>query len=445
MMNIKTVVGAVLDRRDLLAWVGNQLTPVVKSIDSADLQLDHDSCVLIWRDRASVQGRGPLIVVADQGLAEFFAFTSTYLPAYTPFSAFFRVLGITAFRSMMTSRETDGVIPHAAIGIAIAEAALAQVGRRTLDRISVSSIRSTLSATLLCAVWQQKLEAPLEEVAARWRTLILATGDRQNRWNLEKFVEVIGIFSTSLLDSSASLPPNMYAALRVTQTEGSITVDAWRLLVSNTPTFAGAFDKLRGPREDRLKAARVVLKDLTTMREKVDQTEAECLAGCIIAMIGDGSFQYLPLALELGEFLPASILWFAAWCALFKSNDILSFSNSVGRRAARDIFTDADLFALPTCDIAIEEWVTVYDRATDGKFHSLYPGWASVEISPCQNALIRMQGQQVDREARFTASSDLQEAIRMLDRTRQLVSRAIGRTSDIDQPGLPYSERPNRR
>ncbi|MCQ8873089.1 hypothetical protein NP945_14755 [Mesorhizobium sp. LMG17149] len=448
MKNNTYLEGAIVNRKDFVAWIGKQLSPVRVPVSALNFRrnLKADSCALIWSKNQVGGNSLPFIVVPDESLPDFFAFVNTYLLGYSPFSAFFRVIGISVYDEIASDRSSKEHfwLPQTAVGIAIAEAALRQGGRRLVEAPNVASIRSTLSCALISAAYQLHPNVPLERIASRWLAIRRGFGEDDSNSSVERCLTVVGAYIAALSDASASRQSKLYDAIRQTRTDGVVTAEVWRLLVSNIPEFQDIFNKLRGPREERVRVARSALIELATRKDRIDLMQLECIAGCVLALVGDGSFQYLPLAVDLGSSLPTSILWFAAWCSLFKATDILEYGGSVGRRVARDVFTPIEFFGAPQCDISSDELLVIRENLKISNLNAPDSSLLVVEIFPFVNSIFRLKDSAFGTGKPNISLDDLMEVERLIDRTKLFLNRAMNRDRDTDQSRLPLGDRSRR-
>jgi hypothetical protein len=81
-----------------------------------------------------------------------------------------------------------------------------------------------------------------------------------------------------------------------------------------------------------------------------DPLAGEFLAGLLLAVSGNGSFELLRSGKELLNRSPVSIIWFGVCAALFEESNVLTTANCVGRRLVRDLQRPPGLFDPPESD-----------------------------------------------------------------------------------------------
>lgn len=440
--------GVVLNRKAFVSWMGGQETAKRAPLRKLNLARDltEECCALLWSSSpTSGPHERPLIVLPVNGVTEFFAFVGTYMPDYAPFSAFYRVITLEELDVIIeaAARPLSGFFPQESVGIAIAEAALREGGRKATERTNIAAVRSTLSSVLLASAYNGNRRTSLGAVADHWRLARRILGSDDTATSVQTCLSVVSRYIEAL--DSESPQTTLAESVRLARLSGGVTAESWRLLVSAFPELSNVFERLRGPREERLKVARSVLQGLAAFEGKLGSEDVDCIGGCVIALIGDGSFLYLPLAIDLGRQSPGTILWFAAWCSVFASTDILSFNGAAGRRIARDLFQPFEIGSPPQCDIAVEELAISADDLRMTNVKALNPAAILVEIFPGVNAVFETERGQSDYQQRREELEDLVEIDRLLDRAREGVARAIYRRERGGPDKATGRERHNRR
>jgi hypothetical protein len=163
-------------------------------------------------------------------------------------------------------------------------------------------------------------------------------------------------------------------------------------------------------------------------------------------MVGDGSFQYLPLCREFGNDLAGATLWFGLWASLQKTSDVLTIGNCAGRRAARDVFNVAKPFDIPRDDISFDELQVIGINPSDQpKFRSAQQAVLSVELVPGVSARFRWgKAQQKISESSPRAVEDLSELQLLLERAARMANR-LSDALDVDNSRRRSDARTKRR
>ena len=166
-------LAATLSREQFIGWLGGSFAPKPDPLHpNASLpRLAKEEILLLWQDTGMDGDLKPIIVVRDQDLQNFFAFTATYVSTFVPFTAFFRVVSLEFVPSMLkaTVSGTGSKFPVELVGVAIAEAGM-QIGERakTVSDISVLAGHATLSNAMLAALRSGYEPAVVSQIALNW-------------------------------------------------------------------------------------------------------------------------------------------------------------------------------------------------------------------------------------------------------------------------------------
>ena len=448
---------ARLNKSDLLDWLGGQSRPVTTRVSIDQLQQPlNDAIGLLWQEKPGSVKTTPVIFVADAQIVDFYAFVGTYVATYRPFSAYFRVISQESLPEVLQLADTQrqrSELPASLIGVAIAEAFIQSRGRvKTAADLSVSAVSSTLSAALAAAVSHGYGPATLEDIASRWQRARRLSSDDTLALEPRKITGVWGIILNAFSKKSpyhsdeGATAQSISVALR-SALEGASDISEWVYpLTARIPSLGDAALRMRGAREERVR----VLTDVFQVLSKWDGEPLlkEFLGGTLLSMVGNGSFDYLPLLSSLARELPGAALWFAVASALQKGNDALTAGDCLGRRTVRDVLLPLDVFAPPRDDIALEE-LELFGRSNPERlgFRTAQQSIIAVELTSGVSGRVRswVAGRadtQVPTLDRQINSKDLEELSMLLDRARSAVNRLGSR----DQNDLFDSRtRPSRR
>jgi hypothetical protein len=441
------LTAAVLTRENFLAWLSGRGPDQSFRLDGGKLQarIPKGQYAVIWdKDTSFAQHGRAIISLSQSDMQDFFAFVTTYVSGYVPFTAFFRVVPIEVLDDFLES-STNGISKHpdapsSLIGVALAEAFLRMPGRpSSVDDIPLSAVGATLSSVLAGALGTATGRKSLETIASRWMTVRLWLGDQESSGQLRNVVEIFravsGYGGARRDGTEGSISPEQSKAVLNVIANGVISQDDWSLLTSKNQRVEDAYARMRGPREDRTKTFFSSLQVLRSELNADSRGAIECLAGCLLAMVGDGSFQYLPLCREFGDDLAGATLWFGLWASLQKTSDVLTIGNCAGRRVARDVFVAPRAFDMPKDDISFEELQVIGISPSDQpRFRSAQQTSLSVELVPGVSARFRWgKVQPRISDSLPQAVVDLSELQFLLERAGRTVARLTD-LLDADNP-----------
>ena len=434
-----------LSREDFVKWMADALVGIPTLPRDTKYQPSKSGDVtLAWPDFQS--NARPIVCVAERQLQEFYAFVSTYSAAVRPFSAYFRVIPLElsdVLEQSRRERRNEMQLARMIAGASIAEIWMA-AARRTGRLSNVlpllqSSVSFVLGQIVLAGYGSNAFEWALHEWTATragqvdlesnrglvatimaWRQVYLATNS--TRKGPRDVDGPIAAFISEAVESRAIRPD----LLRSLSGIGGADVDLTKLLVAS--------------REERIGRFNETLADFRRRGE--NGLSSEFLAGLMLAIAGNGSFEMMRSAREFDGWLDGAVIWFGICAALFEESNVLEYANSAGRRIVRDLLRRDDPFDLPTADICSTElrFVGSNSRAENGQL-GLH-GSNSVEIEILPNVVTRALLQEGAQSAVDLEGRDM--LLRTLDEMSHLAARARRILADRNGDDLYRPRRPTR-
>jgi len=439
---------SLLTREEFLSWLGGRPAASSEPFEAAGSTLPRiapGSLALFSDNNDVTDARTHYVVcVPPAELHDFFAFASTYVGTFAPFSAFHRVLTPEAFIAHAARAARPSSTPDSIMGVAMAEAYAHARGRVALKDLTISAVLSTLSSVLATGLRRGFSAEELPQLTSGWMrarqgqpedSLVLSTAQIQEAW------QVISLaFSPEPLVVTKREPASRIALfVREIAQGGDVETQALQSLLKSTIGVDGFAVKMKGTREERIKT----LGDLLPAIAQSTQSELlrDFLSGTVLSMVGGGSFDFLPLTDRFREIAPGAVIWFGLIASLQRGTDVLSTAECLGRRVARDAFTPFDIFDPPTDDIAIDEFDILRKSRKEGQgFRSGHLSVISIEIAPGVSVKIRSgsssrsDGGRSDLESQRRLGADieqLRELKYLLDRARHTVDRIAGEQDDL--------------
>lgn len=355
---------AVLDPEEFLSWLGNGRLPKpsVQSLSWVRKRLSSAFCGVAIRGGNNVLDVNSTVVVVEENrMQDFFAFVSTYVNEFAPFSAYFRVVSTNQIElisedASMTFNGATSVIDRL-VGTAIVEAAIYLQGSGEAVRpVTIAAAGATFSAAALQGLALSP-KADVYSISQGWQSLRAALGSDQLPLNTDALARFWQILRVAVHGGEAldvTVPDVILSALRTVMANGRLDDVALENLLSSLPELAGDLSRFRGTREGRARAIQEAISVLSRSRGDEDQLR-DCVAGCLISLIGDGSFKFMPAALSTSSILRMAPLWFAVWSGLQTNSDIMTEFNCMGRRIARDLRARVGVYDGPNDDISVME------------------------------------------------------------------------------------------
>lgn len=433
---------ASLDKENFLDWLGGRVEPRTERLTARWYKGKVSNRIsLIWADENPKNQALPLVVVPENEMHDFYAFVSTYVSTYRPFSAFFTVLPFELLQSTLT-QSTVAILPREVysklIAVALAEAYAQSRGKvRTLNDLTVQGVQATLSATLMSAVWKGFKSEELVSVADRWvmaRNLIsqgsLAIKPRE-------ILDVWETINSSILSTTGSKRARSKNQLSDLLRNGLLdtnTFDEW--FIPFVRKILGSDDSiktLKGAREGRIKIVPHIVNSLR--HSKAERSVVEFVAGGLLSMVGNGSMSQLHLTDQLTRELPKSVLWFGAISAFQSQSDALVASNCLGRRALRDLLKANHPFSPPEHDISLDELNMLGEKALlSDAIRTEHRGTISVGLLCSVQAPFRRTPIKKDGEDRTVQLRQSPHESERMDELRVLLERANRIARELHRP-----------
>ena len=428
---------ATLSRDEFLDWLGGGGGRQVDKSSGEPSEGAEQVVTLVWDGPRDETRKQPLIAMPVQGMNDFFAFTSTYVATYRPYSAFYHVIPLELVEQIEQRRELDNsMLPRFAklvAGGALAEQYLRSRSRSASFGASLTAANATLCASLGAAIVAGYPPAVLAWITDQWSSAHL----RGENYSVDQAatIEIAPIwrlmFSTVHGEvDGANYHGNMSAmavsGFILAALGGGVTAELLGSLGPDLPTNEDPVKVLLAPREERIRSFN---RFVASMGETAsDGLEQPFMAGLLLAIAGNGSFDMLRSAKELAERSPAAIVWFGICAALFEDSNVLTVGNCRGRRIVRDLRAPGDMFDAPNSDLgAFEYRVLSRDPAALDQANSTSADAFCLELLPGVVTYVPRQVRDhevQERDDYQVLAEGLAEMRYVLDRTQRRLSRS---------------------
>ena len=424
-----------------------QRDPAAVSIDPKEggewEGLQKGSIGLVWAKEPRGGELPVALVVREVEVEDFFAWTNTYLPNWSPISAYFRVFSDIDVISPDHKMSNEGrkVLEAASVGLIVAEAMGQSSEGYDIDRVSSSACVATFSYAASQGV---RRNVEMKELAREWANCRSVTGQAPLRIEVESMVEpwetVVDMVSNRV-DASAGRSRRgkgrlLVEGLKEVVEEGEIGETTWKRLTTGFPTARQAIKPMKGTQEERVIVLEAVLGERANRGSRYTE-ENSFIAGYLGSRIFPGTIKHAGLVLKHLERYPSAVLWLGLFAGLHGRRE-LNLS-SLGRHVWRAIAEEESILSRPRCDIGIRELRVLVDGGIFGtQYKTTTPGRLVVELRPNVSTVVRWPVQDVVREARrqgelFASrtsemggvAKDLKEARRSLDKAIKKLERWI--------------------
>lgn len=336
------------------------------------------------------------VILDDSKRRDFLAWVLTYLPSFSPFTAYFRVVDReTAERCSAFGEPHLDEFADAAVGLILCEAAAYLEHTNSPSQLSSVSSASTCSFALGRSFALGVFSAHGRSVASAWQTarettqqrhLPLEIGDILEPWQVLRLLQEP---KDSRGDALGRLPPEILKAGGEIRRNGAVGKKTWKQLVGSLPFLPEAPERMTGRREDRVQVLEKALRILATeLRSQLPL--GAFLAGYLASRVSDGSLEHVELVRTAADAFPAALLWYGLCAGLHPHSVVRRTGMGLGNRILRDLSHNDNFFDLPRCDIAVAELEILGDSEFDlSDLRTRSPSLLEVELSPCVSTIVR--------------------------------------------------------
>jgi hypothetical protein len=423
---MNAITACRLSREEFVNWMAEALAGSSTLPRGAGPPGNRPSDVtLVWPDHRP--DARPIVCIAQPQLQEFFAFVSTYSMNVRPFTAYFRLMPLELVDSLeSTERQRRNEVQLARIiaGASIAEVWIAAARQAERPSHVLPLLQSSLSLVLGQSILAGYGDNAFDWALREWMTIrARQDGIVSNRNAVSSSVawRHIQIAMTASSQKSRQDHNHSIVAFIAAAVEGkSIRPDMLQRLSAITGPDLDLGKILAASREERISRFNATLADLK--RRGDNRLQSEFLAGLMLAMAGNGSFEMLRSAREFEGWLDGAATWFGICAALFEESDVLAYAHSAGRRLVRDLLRREDPFDLPRADIASTELQFIESSKPDVGLLGAH-GPRSIEVEILPNVVTRVPSpENVQSGSNGAAGREL--LLRTLDEMSYLANRA---------------------
>lgn len=388
------------DRRRFVDFLASQ-KPLggneVRSVNSFEnVSLGGEDILLVWQESPEHTFALPhAVIVAEKSLSDFLAWVSTYFRQFRPFTAHCRVLTPSLAHLLSQSIPSSSFleIRSADLGLILAEGIAYTVGRTDPGRLPFSAYSRTLSyAFAECARQYDQIivenGTAFEQIKSGW----LSARELSNQAPLDLSAAVIReVWSVvlrvatggGLSKANAIAEPILVEALKGVRTNGRLSTETWLKLSDCFQNHESLSDAMEGPREGRVKAADIAIRELAHGTESTRKHRA-FIAGYIASRIQPGTLDHFPVLSPAVANLRESYLWYGACSGLTPETAVDNYGNGLGWLMKRELERPSQWMDRPDCDIALSE-LDLFLRNREGikvSLRTLVSGVLKVEIFP---------------------------------------------------------------
>lgn len=395
-----------------------------------------DEMVLLWRDKPNKRDFLPeIIAVKQHDMRDFLAWTSTYLSALRPLTAYCRILEIEQAKDLIYKEQKPslGNMRDAFVGVIIGEV-LSHHYNDDLMRITPISIKSTYSYVMAraCAMGHEK--DFLENVTKRWnkaRELSQQPKRKITTDTIEQVWKMLKILNLpwSEVESNSLSSIILDACIDISKI-GAIDDAKWMNLTKDLPGMKEVIAIMLGTKEQRVEWFENITRMLQD-NSSIDQTMASFLCGYLLSQVTRGSMQHAGLLRPyLGKF-PTIVIWYGLCAGLYENTGIYNELDGLGSRILRDLQEEFNIAERPKADIAFEELEVLFGaEKIDKKFIQENHSYLTIELLPGLHTVVRWPPSEDNGIEKEDTRKEIKKLEQYSDNQRTLFESGRGYSKD---------------
>jgi len=328
--------------------------------------INQDDLIFVWFKRPTIGSFLPdLIVVSENKIRDFLAWSSTYIPSLTPFTSFCRVLTPPLTKMFLSSKKHYPLnrLEGACIGLILGET-LTHFYNNNIKNINPLAIKSSLSFILIKSSIIGINEYS-DFIVNRWLKACRLTKTDERVLSSERILEAWKILM-SLDDAvySKEIKLTDYQtiinkACNDILKNGSISNNLWLNLTNGIDELKNANEKMKESIENRVNNFEDVSNLL--LNQTINNKVTEFLCGYLASQIEPGSMNHLDMIHSYIATFPSVILWYSICEGLYQNTKIHNYKNSLGWRVTRDLYLWLPDVGKPKSDISLDELEVIVD------------------------------------------------------------------------------------
>lgn len=403
---------------------------------------DDDALLLVWRDEIGISSLFDtfVVILPDHTYDDFLSWAFTYVGSLRPLTSFLRVIRSTDIERFDLFDDPKPWLSQKALDAltvsAIAEAYVQLSERGRTKALTVQNCMLTFSFAATKGLYSGLHPSHLIELAERWDDFRRASSASAPPLSAADILPFWMVTSSALIPSDSPMPASNWldilSALVRRMHRGEVDLppaSIWGQFTEIAEAVAEFAEASVLTRERQIKFLDQAA--LAIRRTDVPRPLKDAALGLLIARLGDGSLQYLPLAMSMAEELTCTPLWFAFFSAFHKGFDGLTAQNSLGRHVLGKAAIQRDIFDRSKVSLGYDEARIIAQSRNAEMLLSSFGATIDIELLPCVATPMPNPARRVDEERKRELAFDpknvtrlLRDAIFLLERDSRTVDMA---------------------
>ena len=389
----------------LLEWKSGQKVPRDLFKAQPEFPPNDGELWLCWSDETNSADELPrLAVVADNGLADFFAWAITFLPTYRPLTSFIRVLPWTVFIASQNQKpirltKNNSVL----VSLVLAEALTNGASRGFLESLPMTAFETTYSYAASRAITLGYEEGALAYIFNGWQSArdLDHRGRRLPPDLLLPFWSIIPLIirrgQGRLPSGESGMALDLWHACEEISHQGHISMSSLERLSRGRVLPHQFAEAARIPREQRVVAFESTIRQLPF--GPTAEPAINFVVGYLASLVSDGSLEHSHLLFPFQSQFPTAMLWYGVCAALAPASRVLTDYGHLGLRILRMLERSEDALSAPNCDISLAELeVMLRGQPRSRMFRQSHGTSLRVELAPGVTTVTRSINNQTSAE-----------------------------------------------
>lgn len=326
------------------------------------LHLNDNEIAFVWNDKENEcdETLPDMIVVNDNNIVSFLAWSHTFFPGFRPMTSYIHVATLSEFDAF-SSRELhklDSSFDTVVAGAIISEAITRATNLNDPSSLKLIPCFSTLSYAFAQGILLGATSSELDLLSMSWTEARKISGSTQQSIHSNNLLDIwnilLELFTGDYYRVSSKSNTRILSALNEIKVYGHLSFDLWSSLVNHDSEYYDLFYNLSdSSREEKMSSFRKAMQLDKSLTQ--DPLTKSFIIAYLASSVAPGSFSHYKLISQYSDPLNLSIIWYGIITGVNPSNDVLSAFNALGRRLIRDLHAKSIFTRSPVCDISLSE------------------------------------------------------------------------------------------
>lgn len=332
---------------------------------------ERDEVAAVWLGATYDRTALPhLLVVKDDRISEFLAFTATFLTSLRPLTAYIRLIPSSIGRVLLSEEPRPVLLEETLVGAIIGEVLTEVRSRAAFETLAVNSFISTYSYSMARCTALYEDRAIFEDVSTAWFAVREWTQQPGRKLDPSRLREVWDILfclvrqygtCENVLSPGGSILLKALRSLSV----GDLEQNSWEPIGGSLVPFELVVAMATEPREDRVRSVEIALEKLSS--KSPGGYFDDFIVGYVLSLLSNGTLDHAEMLFSELDRFPTGLIWYGVCSALNKGGRLDGWRRGLQRRLNRDIGRPLTFEGRPTADVSVSEFEVLLRGKDKGK------------------------------------------------------------------------------